>query len=381
MNFKIIKNSMKNKNLKLKIILTGGGTAGHVWPTLTVAEAIKKQKLDTDFLYIGSENGIESEIVPKNHYQYQSIKTGKIRRYFSWENFIDPFKVVKGVSQSKKIIKSFKPDAVFAKGGYVTAPVVFAAWLCKVPVVLHESDSVMGLANKTLSKFAKKIAVSFPTNYYPQKLQKKLFYSGLPIRESFVHWQKCSNVNIKFNVQLPIVLITGGSQGAHFINHSIFKILAKLLKKYNIIHLTGTQDIETAEKRKKKLSSTYSKRYLPYGFLDQEMTEAMKTADLVISRAGANSLFELAAMKKPAIIIPLPSAASDHQNKNAEIFRAQKAVVVLKEDQTIPDKLFKNIDSLLSRPVLLERLSKNISKFATSNAAQKIAEEIIAIIK
>ena len=360
----------------IKIILTGGGTAGHIWPTLAVQKAIEK-KHKTEFLYIGSKNGLEAKIVPEQSIFYKSISVGKLRRYFSWNNFIDPFRAMQGFFQASKIIKRFKPDIIFAKGGYVTAPVVLAAWIQSVPIILHESDSVMGMANKFLSKYATKIAVTFPLQYYPKTIRNKAVYTGLPIRKEFLQDARCK---IQDTNRRKTVLITGGSQGAGAINHLIFSILPKLTEKYKVIHLTGEADFQRSQKLKNQLSKLQQTNYQNHSFVTKEMVGFLKSADLVVSRSGG-AVFELAAMKKPAILIPLPSAASDHQNKNAEIFAQNHASLVLKESELTPNKLLANINDLITKPVLLKRFSDNIYKMSMPNAADKIAELILRQVK
>lgn len=368
---------MKRNNFK-KIVLTGGGTAGHILPTLAVAEEIEKQAPKTKFIYIGSKYGLESKIIPGTKYQFYGISVGKLKRYWAWDNFLTLFKVFIGFFESLKILYYERPDVIFAKGGYVTVPVVIAGWFLKIPSIIHESDSILGLANKILSVFSYRIATAYPSRYYHKKYQKKIVYAGLPIRKDFLEINK-NKLYEKFDLssKLPIVLVFGGSQGAHQINILISKIIRKILKNAQVIHITGDMDNEKMNQKRSRLTEDLKERYKIFRFITDEMPDALNVADLVISRCGANTLAEISACKKPAILIPLSTSASNHQISNALIFQENKAAVILNEKKIKPIELLKKINDLISRPFLLEELGKRANKFYRPNSAQIIAKEII----
>ncbi len=363
-----------------KVVLTGGGTAGHIWPTLIVAGELEKQNPKIKFIYIGSKSGLEAKIIPGTKYKFYGISTGKLRRYFSFQNFLMPFQVLIGFFQALKILAREKPDVIFAKGGYVTVPTVLAGWFLKIPAIIHESDSVLGLANRFLSRFARKIATAYPSRYYPKKYQRKIFWSGLPTGKEFFKAEKNKAYQVfGLSDKLPIVLVFGGSQGAAKINYLVSRILKNLLEKCQLIHITGSLDFEKISKKQKSLSSKLKERYKVFEFLSKEMPLAFKVADLLVCRCGANSLAEIAALKKAAILIPLPTSASNHQFHNAQIFKENRAAQVLTEDKIKPSMLAKKILDLISRPFLLKNLRERAGRFYKPDAAKILAREILKI--
>lgn len=364
---------MEKSNKKtIKIILTGGGTAGHVWPLWAVYEELKglSYKYDFQFLYLGSGAPIERISAKKYQVNYKPILSGKFRRYFSFKNLIDPIKIVIGFFQAFFTILSFRPAVIFAKGGYVTVPVVFAAKMLGVPIITHESDVIMGLANRIEAKYASKICVGFPVQFYSDLPFRKLIYTGNPIRKEFGNKaiEQYSN-----KTKLPVILITGGSQGARFINQTVAGVMGDLTKKYRVIHVAGKNDYEWLKKNKWS-------NYQLFDFTDK-MPEFMATADLIISRAGANTLAEISALGKPSILIPLPSAANNHQIKNAEIYAKRNAAVVLSEKGLTGDNLKDIIERLMEDKGLLANLAQQSKSLSQPDAAEEIAAEIIKVVK
>ncbi|MCL5795305.1 MAG: undecaprenyldiphospho-muramoylpentapeptide beta-N-acetylglucosaminyltransferase [Patescibacteria group bacterium] len=356
----------------IKVVLTGGGTAGHILPLIAVSQELKSINKDTEFLFIGPDNDEERLITRKYNLNYLAINSGKIRRYFDWQNFIDPFKSIAGFIQSVKILKNVKPDVIFAKGGYATFPVVLAGWFLKIPIIIHESDSVMGLANKIESKLAKKVCVGFPTEFYPYIKSTKLVYTGNPIRKNSVLSLKpypSKPLHLTPLHHKPTILVTGGSQGAHFINQTILAILPKLLKKYHIIHICGKNDYSQCQKYK-------FSNYELYDFTDK-ILDLMKKADLTITRAGASTLAEISSLSKPALIIPLPASANNHQLQNAKVYEKNKAAVVILEQDIIPDNLRIIIEGLLNNKNRLKEMRENTHKLFKKDAAELISKEII----
>lgn len=347
-----------------KIILTSGGTAGHVWPIISIIEGIKKNS-ELDYLYVGSD-GIEKKIAKEEKINFQSIMVGKYRSYFSLMNIVDLFKTLIGVFQAFKIINQYKPDIIFAKGGYVTFPILFGAKLKKIPVILHESDAIMGKTNIWASKFAKAICVGFPIENYQSKT-KKYIYTGTPIRKDFLS-------EVAFTKKMPILLITGGSQGAHAINETIANILPKLIKSYEIYHLCGQKDFL-------KLKQKFNLINYHLAPFDSRIDILMRKADLIISRAGANTLNELSALKKAAILIPYPFASRGHQLANAKIYASSRAAEMIEEKNLTGDILLDMIERLMNNEARRRVLIENIGEYYKPNASEEIIKQIMKEIK
>lgn len=359
----------------MRVLLTGGGTAGHIYPLLALAEELRKREID--LVYLGSRSPSEAKLVKEAGILFYPIFSGKWRRYWKsslsafFLNIFDLFKFLLGFLQSIFLLKKIKPSLVFAKGGYVSLPVVLAAHLFALPIFTHESDVVMGLANKITSSYARKIFISFPPLNYPELPQEKLIYTGNPVRKEF--WQRKEKQGKA--QKMPTILITGGSQGSEKINQTIYQILPQLLEVAKVIHLTGQLGFEEAKRNRERLKK--EGEYLVFDFLEKEMPKVMREADLIISRAGANTLFEIAAEGKPSILIPLPSAASDHQRKNAQIFEKNQAAVLIEEENLSPEKLLKTVKELLKNEGILRKMSENVKKLAKKEAASLIAKKLL----
>jgi UDP-N-acetylglucosamine--N-acetylmuramyl-(pentapeptide) pyrophosphoryl-undecaprenol N-acetylglucosamine transferase len=280
---------------------------------MAVIEELKKREI-AELKYIGSKNGPERKMIEKMGVDFEAISCGKMRRYFSWENFVDFFRVPMGVFQAYKILKEYNPMVVFSKGGYVSFPVTVAAFWLKIPVVLHESDVVPGLSNKLSMKFAKKICISYEEtkNYLPKKFQKKCVMTGNPVRESIFGGNKEEGYKFTgMNDFRPIILVMGGSQGAEQINHLVRKSLDELLKKFQIVHITGRGNIDIGMHRT---------GYKQFEYLDEQLKDVYAVCDLIVTRGGANSLAEIALLKKKAVIIPLSKGSRGDQLDNARVF-------------------------------------------------------------
>lgn len=355
---------------QIKILLTGGGTGGHITPLMAVVEALKKH--NCDILFVGSGLDLEEKAAKKLTVKYQSILSGKLRRYFSWQNFIDPFKVIIGFFQSLGIIVSFRPKVIFAKGGYVTMPVVLAAWFLRVPIITHESDVIMGLANRLEAKLAKKICVGFPVENYKDLPLHKIVYTGNPIRKEFLQAKRSNDWNKRSDRTTGTILVTGGSQGSRFINQTIAALLGELTKKYHIIHVSGKNDHEWLKKNSWP-------NYELYDFTDK-IAQLMNKADLIISRSGASTLAEISVLGKPSILIPLSTSANEHQQANAKIYEKKSAAVVVSEKGLTSDNLKDIIDRLMEDKKMLEEISKNTKELSQPNAAEAITEEILRVI-
>lgn len=352
---------------KYKIIMTGGGTAGHVTPNLALVPRLKEEGFDIK--YIGSKDGIEKEIIKDANIPYYEISSGKLRRYFDIKNFTDPFKVMKGVIEANKIIKKEKPDIIFSKGGFVAVPVVIAASMKKIPVVSHESDLTPGLANKLSAPFCSKLCVTFRESLNYIKDGKGVL-TGTPIRKEILNGSAIKGKHIcGFNDNKEILLIIGGSLGAKSINEEVRKNIKKLLESFNIIHICGKNNLD------KELSNL--KGYVQYEYVKEELPHLLKAADYVISRAGANVIFELLALNKPTLLIPLSKKISrGDQILNAKSFEKEGYSVVLDEDEMMENKemLLTKIKELKEKS---SDLIKSMGKSGITNGVDAILEVII----
>lgn len=372
----------------MKILFTGGGTGGHVFPIVAIVREMRRiypktsQRVPLDFYYLGPKDELALIYLSQEGFNIKTIVSGKIRRYFDWKNFVDIlFKIPFGVVQSFFLLLAIKPDLVFSKGGSGSIAVTFSARILRIPVFLHESDVVPGLSNQTTAKWAKKIFISFPkTEYFNPE---KTTLTGNPIRKEVLDGDKEMAGQI-FNLTFskPIFLIMGGSQGAEAINDFILLILNNLLKDYEVIHITGRENLkeESAEAQVVE-EKDLDKYYHPVGFLEEEkIKHAYKAADLIISRSGAGSIFEIAATGKPSILIPLPSAAGDHQSKNAYAYAETGATMVIEQENLTPNFFMENIQLLFLHQEKLKEMSQAALGFAKPLAADSIAREILEFL-
>lgn len=368
----------------MRILLTGGGTGGHIMPLIAVVKQIKKQtKQEVEFLFVGSADKNSEELLIADGIKVKNILCGKLRRYFSLRNFIDIFKIPIGIIQAKWHIYWFMPDVCFSKGGFASIPGAFAAWFFRVPIVSHESDSVPGLANKIIAKLSKFIIVSFqkPFEYFPKN---KTFLLGNPIREAMAEGNasKCRQ-EFFLSGSKPLIFITAGSQGAVSINAAILDILPALLEFAEIIHQCGKIDIENIKKNAAKiLGDGYEKiGYHPRDFIGAELPDVFAAADLIITRAGANTLAEIAFAGKPCIIIPLPNSAGSHQQENAFEFSKNGAGITISQSNLTSNLFLSEIKKVLKNPDFARLLAENARKMAKPDAAKEIAELILKIGK
>ena len=320
-----------------RIILTGGGTAGHVTPNIALLPRLKE--LNYDIHYIGSYNGIEKELIEQFGIPYHGISTGKLRRYFSVQNFTDPFRVLKGMNDAKKLVKILKPDVIFPKGGFVSVPVVLAGKKCKVPTIIHESDMTPGLANKISIPSATKVCCNFPETlgHLPEG---KAVLTGSPIRQELLSGDKFkAREFLNFKSDKPVIMVIGGSLGAVAVNNAVRAILPELLKSYQVIHLCGKGKVDESLKG--------IEGYAQFEYIKEELKDLFALTDIVISRAGANAICELLALHKPNLLIPLSANASrGDQILNARSFERQGFSVVLEEEELTDDVLLSAINHL-----------------------------------
>lgn len=349
-----------------KIILTGGGTAGHVTPNIALIPRLRE--LDYDIHYIGSFDGIERKLIEDIGIPYYPIHTGKLRRYFDVKNFTDPFRVIKGGAEAKQLIKEIKPNIIFSKGGFVSVPVVKAAQSQRVPVIIHESDMTPGLANKLSFSSADKVCCNFPETlqYLPSD---KAVVTGSPIREELLRGSSEAGYRFcGFDKSKPVLMVIGGSIGAGPINDVIHGILPELLKRYQVVHLCG----------KGKTNPKYANTpgYAQFEYLSEELPDIFAMADLIISRAGANSICEILALCKPNILIPLSAKASrGDQLLNAASFEAQGFSKVLQEEELSGQVLMDTIREVFQdSDKYYQRMSKSSQSDAVSMVISLIEE-------
>lgn len=323
--------------------------------------------------------------------EYYGVSTGKFRRYHASKilNLIDPSTLVKnimdmgkffaGIGQSRKILVHEKPDILFAKGGFVSLPVAIAAWTLKIPVVAHESDAVMGLANRQISRFAKKMCVSFPPKYFTEIKSEILVETGNPIRDDIMMGDGIRfKSEIGFDRDRKTILILGGSQGSLFINESILSVIYDLLDEYQIIWIAGERDADFVAYKVKELPENIRRFVKVYGFVTSEMADIYSACDLAVSRSGSNAIFELAALGKPAIFIPHDVSPGAHQFENARNFSRSGAAYVMNQGTLTPKKLLHQIKYLLENEEELTRMAEKMRSLSDINSADKVAEVIYA---
>ena len=331
-----------------KIVLTGGGTAGHVTPNIALLPSLKEEGFQVS--YIGSYEGIEKRLIEDFDIPYYGISTGKFRRYFDLKNFSDPFRVIKGYRQALQLLKEIKPDIVFSKGGFVSVPVVRAAAALKIPCIIHESDMTPGLANKLCIPVATKVCCNFPEtlNTLPSA---KAVLTGSPIRQELTRGNKLAALELcGFSANKPVVMIIGGSQGASSINTMIREALPQLLPVFQVVHICGKDKVDN-------LMLTIP-GYKQFEYLKSELKDVFAMADLVVSRAGANAICEILALKKPNLLIPLQSGSRGDQILNGRSFEQQGFSIVLREDYLDCDILANKIFELYeNRHTYIEKMN------------------------
>ena len=355
-----------------KIILTGGGTAGHVTPNIALMPALKKHGYQ--IAYIGSYDGIERRLIEELNVPYYGISSGKFRRYFDAKNFTDPFRVIKGFFEAKKIIKKLKPDVVFSKGGFVSVPVVLAAKRCKVPAIIHESDMTPGLANKLAIPSAYKICHNFPET--ADSLPKgKAVLSGSPIRQELLNGNRLTGLRLcGFNDEKPVILVICGSLGAAAVNDAVRKALPLLLPSYQIIHVCGKGKVDTSIKN--------LPGYIQFDYVKEELSDLLAAADLVISRAGSNAICEFLALNKPNILIPLPASASrGDQILNAASFEKQGFSYLLPEEMVNDESLAKAVDEVYENRETYIRAMKATKASNAIDIIVNLCDEAVANCK
>lgn len=393
----------------MKIVFTGGGTGGHIFPLIAVVREIKSLYLQTkieddlnvfaeakkvngpkeslNLYYLGPKDEFSLILLSQEGVEAREISAGKIRRYIDWKSFLKNiidifFRMPLGIFQSFFYLFFIAPDLIFSKGGYGSFPVVVAGWILRIPVFLHESDADAGLSNLLLSKFAKKILISFPkTERLPLS---KTILVGNPIRKEILQGTlKKAREIFKLTGEKPVIVILGGSQGAQPINDMILTILPNLLESYEILHQIGEKNFtKYLPEVNITVSEGMKKYYHPVDFFrEQELKHVLAAADLIVARAGSGTLFEIAAAGKPSIIIPLPDSAQEHQLKNAYAYAANGSAIILEQSNTTPNFFLEKLKYLFSHPNDLEKMRQATSSFAKPEAGRNIARIIFNSLK
>lgn len=334
-----------------KIVLTGGGTAGHVTPNIALLPALKEAGYE--ITYMGSYDGIEKKLIADFEIPYAGISTGKFRRYLDVKNFTDPFRVIKGFAEAKKFLKQYRPDVVFSKGGFVSVPVVRAAASLGIPCIIHESDMTPGLANKLCIPVAEKVCCNFPETL-KNLPEKKAVLTGSPIRAELAQGNQVKGLDLcGFTANKPVILVMGGSLGAANVNKAVRETLPLLNEDFQVVHLCGKGKVD------EQLLNTPG--YRQFEYIKEELKDLFAMADVVVSRAGANAICELLALKKPNILIPLPAASSrGDQLLNAASFASQGFSKVLQEEEITPQLLADQVRELyLNRVQYIETMKKS----------------------
>lgn len=376
----------------LRILLTGGGTGGHIYPLLAVIEKIKSmaagQNTEAKFYYLGAPGDFE-EIITGAGVKIYKLASSKVRRYFDFRNIFDIPKFFISVIQAFWRVFWIMPDVLFSKGGSGSLPVVFACWFYKIPIIIHESDAVPGLTNLIAARFAKRIGISFSLaqNEFKKSAIRKIALVGNPIRDFlFESWdkqqQEAFKKRLEFDAAKPLVLVIGGSQGSSRLNDFVLASLDDFIKSgYQIYHQTGAKNFNVFSKIADSITTKFSKEqkmsYKMVPYFKNDIREAYIAADIIISRSGSGSIFEISAIAKPSILIPLEGAANDHQRKNAYEYARTGAAIVIEESNLKPGIILSEIDKIFSEPDVLNQMAETAKRFSKPDAAKVLAEEII----
>ncbi|MBU3968684.1 UDP-N-acetylglucosamine--N-acetylmuramyl-(pentapeptide) pyrophosphoryl-undecaprenol N-acetylglucosamine transferase [Patescibacteria group bacterium] len=369
----------------MKIVFTGGGTGGHFDPIIAVAEEIREIVKDENLLepdlFFLAPDPYDKRALFELGIEYRKISAGKLRRYFSLMNFFDLFKTGWGIVKSIFVVFNIFPDVIFSKGGYGSFPVVLASKIFKIPLIIHESDSIPGKVNKWAGKFARKIAISYPeaSNYFPEE---KIALTGNPIKKELLRSSETGAAEfLKLEKDVPVIFIIGGSLGSQTINNVIIDSLSKLVEKYQIIHQTGEKNFEETKNLAdiELKNSKYKNRYKPFSYLN---TVAMKmsvgVADLIISRAGS-TIFQIAVWGLPSIIIPITESNGNHQRRNAFNYASTGACVVIEENNLSDDILISQIEEIMNNEIKRNNMISATKLFAKTDSAKIIARELLSI--
>lgn len=367
-----------NGVVQMKIVISGGGTGGHIYPALALVREIQKETKDAEFLYIGTNNGLESKIVPREKIPFKSIHITGFKRKLSLENMKTILRFLKGAQDSKKLLRDFKPDIVIGTGGYVCGPVVYAAAKLNIPTMIHEQNSIPGLTNKFLSRYVNKIALCFEEakDYFPEN---KVVFTGNPRATEVIGKDGVQGrLSAGLNISMPTVLIFGGSRGARPINEAVVKSFSELGQKpYQVLYITGDVHYEDVKKEAELVGSPKNVVIKPF---IHNMPEVLSGVDLVVSRAGATTLAELTSLGIPSILIPSPYVTNNHQEKNARSLCTQGAAELLLEKDLNSKSLVKYIDTILLDKEKLINMKNKAKKMGVPDSASRFYEVIKQLV-
>lgn len=373
----------------MTIVFTGGGTGGHFYPIIAITEAIndmvREQRLVAPKLYFLAPEPLDQKALFENGIAYIRIPAGKVRRYASLENFTGSFTTLGGLFSALLTLFRLYPDVVVSKGGYGSVPVVLAAWLLRIPIIIHESDAKPGRANLLAAKIATKIAISFESAaaYFPKNVQGKIARTGIPIRKALMRVEpEGARQYLGLETGVPTILILGGSQGAAKINESVLSSLTSLVSFANIIHQTGQLHFKSVEAiaQVALTKDLHAGRYHPFNYLSEtSLQRAAGVADIIVSRAGSSAIAEISLWRKPAILIPIPESVSHDQRANAYTYARTGAAIVIEEENLTPHILASEIQRVLNDPGLAERMKASAAGFTDPDAARILAGEVLAI--
>ncbi len=369
----------------MKILLTGGGTGGHFYPLIAIAEELNRiadeEKIIKFKMYYASDSPYDQQALDREFITFVPVTAGKMRVYFSLRNILDFFKMGFGVFRALFTVFGLYPDVIISKGGYASFPVLFAAKLLRIPVIIHESDTVPGRVNIWSGKFAKKIALSFPeaASYFDAK---RVAVTGQPVRKSIVQAAKEGAYEFfELDPAVPTIGIFAGSQGAKVINDALLRILPELIKKYQILHHTGEKNFEEMKTDVHIVlgDDLHRTRYKPFAFLNDLQTKMFGAASTIIVGRSGSSLFEIAAWGKPSILIPYALAHGDHQRKNAYHYARTGGCTVIEEANLTPSVLQNEIDTIVDSPERYAAMAKHAKAFYKDDAAREIAIEAVKL--
>ncbi|WAA10635.1 undecaprenyldiphospho-muramoylpentapeptide beta-N-acetylglucosaminyltransferase [Fervidibacillus albus] len=363
----------------MKIIVSGGGTGGHIYPALAFSKTVQRLDPEAEILYIGTERGLESKIVPEANIPFQTIDITGLKRKLSFDNVKTVMKFISGVKECKTIIKDFNPDLVIGMGGYVSAPVVYAAHRLNIPSLIHEQNSIPGLTNKLLGRFVDQIAISFEDSgkYFPEK---KVVLTGNPrATEVLGNDGIKGKKSIGLDLAKKMVLIFGGSRGARPINEAVIKILSDFGKRsYQVLYVTGEVHYESVKKEAALAGNYENIKIVPF---IHNMPEILAATDLVVSRAGATSIAEFTSIGLPSILIPSPYVTNNHQEKNAELLRKANAAVVISEKDLSGKRLLEEIDWIFEERGKLDKMKRAAKSLGVQDAAYRLYDLSKSVVK
>lgn len=372
----------------MRVLVSGGGTGGHIYPALAIATSLRTQ-YNAEILFLGSDDGLEKELVPAAGFRLVTVKAGKLRRYVSLATVTGVMRVPLGMFQAISIVRKFRPDVAFTSGGYVAVPAVLASRVNGVPVLMHQQDVPPNLSNRLAAPLATRISVAFADSlpYFPAR---KTLLLGNPIRQAMLDVREtppqAARAELGLDVETPLLLVTGGSQGARHLNQVVCQALPGLLERCQVLQISGkelyNETREQADSLLAGLDETLRQRYRLVAYLNAEMPQALQAADLVLCRSGASTLTELAILSKPSVLVPLlPAVGGPAQQENAAMFERKSAASVIADNELKPEILVERVLSILASKTQIAAMAQAASTFAKPDATQDITEELVRIAK